>query len=79
MKDIYQVYLNKRSDNTMTNIYKVKEVADILKVTPHTVRNYISDHKLKAIYMGKGFMIREDDLDEFIKSRYLFQYDKGEN
>ena len=63
----------------MTNIYKVKEVADILKVTPHTVRGYISDHKLKAIYMGKGFMIREDDLDEFIKSRYLFQYDKGKN
>lgn len=63
----------------MTNIYKVKEVADILKVTPHTVRSYISDHKLKAIYMGKGFMIREDDLDEFIKSRYLFQYNKGEN
>lgn len=63
----------------MTNIYKVKEVADILKVTPHKVRSYISDHKLKAIYMGKGFMVREDDLDEFIKSRYLFQYNKGEN
>lgn len=63
----------------MTNIYKVKEVADILKVTPHTVRSYIANHKLKAVYMGKGFMVREDDLDEFIKSRYLFQYNKGEN
>ena len=40
---------------------------------------YIAEQKLKAIYMGKGFMIREDDLDEFIKSRYLFQYNKGEN
>ena len=50
----------------MTNIYKVKEVADILKVTPHTVRSYISDHKLKAIYMGKGFILNNKldvDLD----------------
>lgn len=59
----------------MVTLYNVKEVSKILKVTPHTVRNFITNHQLKATNIGNGYKIREDDLDDFIKQKYLFKYE----
>ena len=50
----------------MINIYNTKEVADILKVKPLTVRQYILDKKLKAKPLGRTYVITEDELKRFL-------------
>ena len=46
-------------------IYKVREVADMFKVTPFTVYRWIYQGKLKAIKGGKMVRITEKDLLKF--------------
>lgn len=48
--------------------YTVKEAELILKVGGKTVRNYIKDGKLPAAKIGRGWVIRHNDLDSFIKN-----------
>jgi excisionase family DNA binding protein len=47
----------------------VEEVAKELRVTPKTVRTYISNGELVAIALGKGYKITRNDLDDFIRRR----------
>ncbi|MCH8879522.1 MAG: helix-turn-helix domain-containing protein [Planctomycetes bacterium] len=48
-------------------IYTVREGAEILCVTPHTVRSYIAHRKLRAIQRGDGYyLIHADDLRVFL-------------
>ena len=44
----------------------VKEVADRLKVNEATVRGWIKDGDLRAIEVGKGWRIADNDLFEFL-------------
>lgn len=44
----------------------VKEVAGLLKVSEGTVRRWIKDGELRAIYIGKGWRIAATDLDTFL-------------
>ena len=46
----------------MIKVYNTKEVADILKVKPLTIRQYILDKKLKAKPLGRTYVITEDEL-----------------
>ena len=50
----------------MIKVYNTKEVADILKVKPLTVRQYIMDKKLKAKSLGRNYVITEDELKKFL-------------
>ena len=48
-------------------IYTVREGAEILCVTPHTVRSYIAHRKLRAIQRGDGyFLVHADDIRVFL-------------
>lgn len=47
----------------------VGEAAKELRVTPKTVRTYISTGELVAIALGKGYKIARNDLDDFIRRR----------
>lgn len=48
-------------------IYTVREAAWILCVTPHTVRSYIAQRKLRAIQRGDGYyLVHADDLRVFL-------------
>ena len=47
--------------------YKVEEVAKMLDLHPDTVRRYIRERKIDAYKVGKGFRIKEDDLDEYLE------------
>ena len=47
-------------------LYKTTEVAEMLDVSPSTVRYWIKKGWLKAIRVGKHFKIKEEDLNEFI-------------
>ena len=44
----------------------VQEVADRLKVSEATVRQWIKDQALRAIDIGKGWRIADTDLDAFL-------------
>jgi excisionase family DNA binding protein len=48
-------------------IYKIKEVADILKVSHKTVYNWIELGHLKAIKVEKTLRVPESALEEFLK------------
>ena len=50
----------------MIKFYTTKEVAELLKVKPLTIRQYILDKKLKASYCGRTYIITETDLLKFL-------------
>jgi excisionase family DNA binding protein len=54
------------SDDTL---YTTEEVAEKLKITPKTVRQYIQRGELEAIDMGQGYRIYKRDLDTFLEHR----------
>lgn len=56
-------------DNNNSQYYTTEEVAEMLKVTPDSVRRWIRDGKLKSIKLsGKFIRISQADLDEFVKN-----------
>jgi excisionase family DNA binding protein len=50
-------------------LYTTNEVAEKLKVTPKTIREWIGRGELEAIDLGQGYRIRRSDLDTFLDSR----------
>lgn len=49
--------------------YTVEQVAELLQVHWQTVLNYIKGGKLKAVRLGKGYRIKKQELDNFIKTQ----------
>lgn len=53
---------------TMSKKYfTVEQVAEILQVHWQTILRYIRIGKLKAFKIGKGYRIKNEDLESFIK------------
>jgi excisionase family DNA binding protein len=48
-----------------TIFHTVAEVAEILRVTPQTVRSYIRTKRLKATRIGRPLLISSASLEEF--------------
>jgi len=48
-------------------LYTVKEVSDILKITPRTLKTYIKEHKVSAKKIGGKWYISEKNLKEFLE------------
>ena len=48
-------------------VYTIDEVAQLLKVSPATVRRLIDDGQLKAIKVRGQVRIRKEDLDDYLK------------
>ncbi len=49
------------------NIYTVKEVAEMLKLSEETIRRYLRSGKLKGITLGSSWRITQESLDQFLK------------
>ena len=47
--------------------YTVPEVAEVLQVTPQTVRAYIKQGRLKGQRIGRPILITENNLKEFLQ------------
>lgn len=45
----------------------VRETAQLLRVSPLTVRRYIQDGRLPALKVGKGVRVRKEALEQFMK------------
>lgn len=48
--------------------YTISEAAEVLNVTPQTVRAYIKQGKLKGKRIGRPILITENNLKEFLKA-----------
>ena len=45
------------------------EVAELLGITPFTIRRYIQLRKLKAVKLEGSYRVRQTDLERFLKAR----------
>jgi excisionase family DNA binding protein len=48
--------------------YTVLETAEVLKVTPQTIRSYIRQGKLRGQRVGRPTLITERSLQEFLRA-----------
>lgn len=48
--------------------YTIQETAEVLNVTPQTVRAYIKQGKLKGQRIGRPILITENNLREFLQA-----------
>ena len=63
----------------MNEILTISEVAELLKVSDRTVRNWIEKGTIKAYRFGLVYRIKKEDFDEFVKqSEVNFDEEKGE-
>ena len=63
----------------MSEILSISEVAEQLKVSDRTVRNWIEKGMIKAYRFGLVYRIRKEDFDAFIQaSQVNFEEEKGE-
>ena len=53
----------------MSELLTIKEVAERLRVTYHTAYKYVTTEKIPAIKLERGYRIREEDLEKYLKSR----------
>ncbi|WP_319642653.1 helix-turn-helix domain-containing protein [Methanovulcanius yangii] len=51
----------------LKEIYTVDEIAEILSITPMTVRRYINEGKIKAIKIARSWRIRRDELERIME------------
>lgn len=49
-------------------LYSVREVSELMKVTPQTVRRYIKSGRLKSRKIGRNLFCSETDLRNFVKA-----------
>ncbi len=50
-------------------IYTIREVAQILKVTPYTTRKYIRNGELESIKQGTKHFVKHEALLKYLKTR----------
>ncbi len=51
--------------------YTTNEIAQILGLSPFTVRRYIQTRKLKAVKLEGSYRVRRSHLDDFIEAREM--------
>ena len=51
----------------MTELFSVLDVSKLLKVSRSSVLYYIKSGKLKAVQIGKIYIISKEDFGEFLK------------
>lgn len=50
-------------------VYKVRELAKMLKVHPNTIFNWIYKGELKTLRVGRDYRITEEQLNQFLNKK----------
>jgi len=48
-------------------IYTVPEIAEMLQITPQTVRNYLNEGRIKGTKAGGKWVVEKEALKEFLR------------
>ena len=51
----------------MEQLYTVEQAAEILQVTPKTVRHWLQRKQLRGVLAGRFWRIKESDLEAFLR------------
>lgn len=63
----------------MNEVLTISEVAESLRVSDRTVRNWIEDGKLKAFKFGLQYRIKKEDFERFIsESEVIINHSQNE-
>jgi excisionase family DNA binding protein len=49
-------------------VYKLQDLVDILGVSVRTLREYIKRGELRAVKIGRNYLVRPQDLDDFLEA-----------
>jgi excisionase family DNA binding protein len=60
----------KKEPFTEARLLTVNEVADLLRVSRMTVYRLIKTGEMSAFRVGRGYRLREDDIDSYLTERY---------
>ena len=60
----------KREPFTEARLLTVNEVADLLRVSRMTVYRLIKTGEMSAFRVGRGYRLREEDIDSYLTERY---------
>ena len=55
------------NQEALPQTYTVKQVAEILRVHVNTIRNQIRKENIKAVKVGKHYLILEDEVDRLLE------------
>ncbi len=53
--------------NTIPKLMDVNDVAEALRVSPHTVRRWASQNKLRRVKLGSRTLFEPDDVVKFLQ------------
>ncbi|MEJ6951813.1 helix-turn-helix domain-containing protein [Natronospora cellulosivora (SeqCode)] len=65
------------SNDNEQEFFTTKQIAQILDMTPRTIRNFIKSNKLNAAKFGGEWRIRKKDLMNFMDDQFQNQYSEG--
>lgn len=54
----------------MRKLYTVEEVAEVLQVSPYSVRQYLKDGVLRGGKIGNSWRVTHASLNEYIEARF---------
>ena len=66
----YNPPIVKREPFTEARLKTVNEVADLLRVSRMTVYRLIKTGEMSAFRVGRGYRLREEDIDSYLTERY---------
>ena len=66
----YNPPIVKREPFTEARLLTVNEVADLLRVSRMTVYRLIKTGEMSAFRVGRGYRLREEDIDSYLTERY---------
>lgn len=68
--------LKKGSRKMQKKLLKTEEVAELLGIAQFTVRKYIRQGKIKAVKLGKRFLVTEEQVQDFLE-QHIYEIEKG--
>jgi len=60
----------------MEKLLSVKEAAEMLNISIHTVRAWLFQRRLPFVRLGRRIGLRSDDIDSFITKNYVEAQEK---
>jgi excisionase family DNA binding protein len=58
-------------------VYKLQDLVDILGVSVRTLREYIKRGELRAVKIGRNYLVRPQDLDDFLEANIFIPSKKN--